>query len=116
MKDDRERLRHILDAIEQTEKYSVQGEEAFRQSDLLQNWMVRHIQVIGEAARALSPQLRNRHPEIPWADIIGMRHVLVHDYFEIDLNLVWLVVSRDLSSLKREIEAILKEIEKPNEE
>lgn len=49
MKDDRERCEHILEAIEQIEKYSVQGEEAFRKSDLIQNWMIRHIQIIGEA-------------------------------------------------------------------
>lgn len=111
MKDDRERLRHILDAIAMIEKYSREGEAAFRRSDLIQNWMVRHIQVIGEAARALSPELRRRHPKIPWADIIGMRHILVHDYFDIDLNLVWLVVSHDLPSFQQEIQAILKQIE-----
>ena len=113
MKDDRERLRHILEAIEQVEKYSAQGKEAFQKSDLIQNWMVRHIQIIGEAARTLSPELQSRHSEIPWADIIGMRHVLVHIYFDIDLNLVWIVVSQDLPKLKPQIQAILKEIEKP---
>jgi uncharacterized protein with HEPN domain len=110
MKDDRERLRHILDAIERIEKYAARGENAFRQDELIQNWMVRHLQVIGEAARALSQTFREQHSEVPWASIIGMRHVLVHDYFGIDLDIVWRVVSTDLPDLKRNIEDILKSL------
>ena len=79
MRDDRERLLDILEAIERIEKYSVLGEESFRNDELIQNWMVRNIQVIGEAARGLSQVLRDENSEIPWSKIIGMRHVLVHD-------------------------------------
>lgn len=107
MKDDRERLHHILEAVKRIEKYVFQGEEAFQQDELIQNWMARHLQVIGEAARALSRPFRQQHSEVPWASIIGMRHVLVHDYFGIDLDIVWRVVSADLPDLKHKLETIL---------
>ena len=113
MRDDRERLLDILEAINLIEKYSVQGEEAFRNDELIQNWMTRHIQVIGEASRGLSGEFRASTPEIPWSDIIGMRHVLVHHYFRIDRNRVWQVVSNDVPRLKAMILSLLEEMEPP---
>lgn len=72
MRDDKARLTDILEAIERIENYSIRGEEVFRSNELIQTWMVRHNQVIGEAARSISEDLRNRSPEIPWSDIIGV--------------------------------------------
>ena len=111
MRDDRARLRHILEAITHIQKYAARGEKAFRSDELIQNWMVRHLQILGEAARALSGQFRDRHPEVPWLNIMDMRNVLVHEYFGIDLDIVWRVVERELPDLKRKIEAILKELQ-----
>lgn len=111
MRDDRERLLDILDAVRQIEKYSIHGEEAFRSDELIQNWMTRHIQVIGEAARSLSQEFRERTPGVPWSDIIGMRHVLVHHYFRIDLHRVWQVVSNDLPQLKEMILSLIEELD-----
>ena len=108
MKDDRERLFHILEAMERIEKYAAKGEKAFRDEELIQNWIIRNIQVIGEAARALSGEFREKHPQIPWSDIIAMRNVLVHDYFDIDLDIVWQVVIRDLPQLKSDLQNVLK--------
>lgn len=108
MRDDRERLLHILDAIERIERYAARGRRVFEQDELIQNWMVRHLQVIGEAARAISPEFQRKHPELPWTKIIGTRHVLVHDYFGIELDIVWQVVEGDLPDLKRKILAILE--------
>ena len=107
MRDDRKRLVHILEAIERVERYAARGEQAFRRDELIQTWMVRNIQVIGEAARALSQSLRDDHPNIPWSSVIGMRHVLVHDYFDIDLDIVWRVIEQDVPALKRNIRNIL---------
>ena len=109
MRDDRERLQDILEAIGRIEKYAGRGREAFQCDELIQNWMVRHLQIIGEAARALSSDFQSRYAEIPWADIIGMRHVLVHEYFDVDLDIVWRAVSVDLPELKRKLEVILKD-------
>jgi uncharacterized protein with HEPN domain len=111
MRDDRERLRDILEAIERIENYVDRGEGAFRRDELIQTWMTRNIQVIGEAARGISQEFRDNYPEIPWSRIIGMRHVLVHEYFEIDLDIVWRVVSDDLPRLKSQIHAILQHVE-----
>lgn len=83
MRNDRLRLLDILEAIERIEKYAAQGREAFAQDELIQTWIVHHLQIIGEACRALPTDFRKRYPEIPWAQIIGMRHILVHHYFGI---------------------------------
>jgi uncharacterized protein with HEPN domain len=93
-------LLDILDAIQGMEKYAAQGEEAFRHDEVIQSWMIRNIQIIGEATRSLSSELRDQHPHIPWSIIIGMRHVLVHDYFDIDADIVWRMVSVDLPAIK----------------
>jgi len=69
------------------------------------------LQIIGEAARSLPQDLKDRAPKIPWSKIIGMRHILTHDYFEIDTEVVWKVVERDLPALRNEVEAILKDLE-----
>ena len=104
MRSDRERLLDIVEAIERIEKYAAQGKEAFEKSDLIQNWMIRHIQVIGEAAARLTDEFRATHSEAPWAEIIGMRNILVHDYFGIDIDAVWNAVEQDLPALKDRIE------------
>jgi uncharacterized protein with HEPN domain len=109
MRDSRERLLDILEAIGHIERYAARGRQAFEQDELIQSWFVRHLQNIGEAARALPPDVLAKAPDIPWSKIMGMRHILVHDYFNIDKDLVWDVVERDLPDLKRKVEAILRE-------
>jgi uncharacterized protein with HEPN domain len=74
--------------------------------------MIHHIQVIGEAASMLTPAFRKTHQQVPWPQIIKMRHVLVHDYFGIDLGEVWAVVQRDLPALKKQVSDILKHVTK----
>jgi uncharacterized protein with HEPN domain len=76
--------------------------------ELVQVWTVHHLQIIGEAARALSPAYRQAHPEVPWARIIAMRNILVHDYFAVDLEEVWSAVEQDLPVLKRQVMALLQ--------
>jgi uncharacterized protein with HEPN domain len=111
MRDPEERLRDMLEAIEYIERYAVQGREAFERDELIQNWMVRHLQIIGEAARALHQDVRERVSDVPWSKMIGMRHILVHNYFRIDTEIVWDVVERDLPVLKRSLQALLDELE-----
>ena len=85
----------------------MRGRQAFEADELIQSWIVRHLQIIGEAARALPEAVRAQAPAVPWAKIIGMRHILVHDYFGIDTAVVWAVVERDLPELRRQIEDLL---------
>lgn len=110
MRDDRERLLDIQEAIERIEKYAAQGQEAFEQDELIQTWIVHHLQIIGEASRAISSSLRDQHPGVPWTKIIGMRNILVHDYFGTDTDVVWSVVENDLVPLKSNIVTILQEL------
>ncbi|WP_448570202.1 HepT-like ribonuclease domain-containing protein [Trichothermofontia sp.] len=108
MRSDREKSQDILEAIDRIDRYAVQGRQAFEESELIQAWFTQNLQVIGEASRALSSDLRDRNPEIPWIQIIGMRNILTHNYFEVDLDIVWAVIEQDLQDLRHKIENMLK--------
>jgi len=96
MRSESERLLDILEAIQRIEKYAERGKVAFEKDELIQNWMVSHISMIGEACRSLPQDFQARHADVPWADIIAMRNILIHHYFGIDLEAVWSVVQRDV--------------------
>ncbi len=108
MRDPDERLEDILEAIVRIERYAARGRAAFESDELIQNWFVRNLQIIGEAARALPKETQESAPDIPWSNIIGMRHILVHDYFSIDTETVWRAIEQDLPALKRKIEEMRK--------
>ena len=93
----------IMKAIEHIERYAGRGRDEFDHDELLQIWMIHHIQVIGEAVRELPDEFRARFPQIPWNQIVGMRHTLVHRYFGIDLDIVWDVVENKLPELERDL-------------
>ncbi len=116
MKEDRRRLLDILEAIERIEKYAAQGREAFETDELIQTWIVHHLQIIGEAVRCLSPETRGQHPEIPWLQIIGMRNILVHRYFGIDRDTTWNAVENDLPYLKKSVSQMLAESGEANDD
>ncbi len=113
MRDLRECLRDILDAIARIERYATRGREAFEGDELVQVWVVHHLQIIGEAAMRLGRDFHLAHPEVPWPQIVAMRNVLVHEYFGIDLNEVWKTVERDLPIFQRAVEELLKSLEEP---
>lgn len=107
MRGDAQRLADILEAADKITEVSRLGRYAFDEDERNQVWIVHYIQIIGEAARSLSEALKIRYSDVPWKNIIAMRHVLVHGYFGIDLNEVWRVVERDLPELRRSIQEIL---------
>jgi uncharacterized protein with HEPN domain len=107
MRSDQDRLRDINEAIERIADKLPCEKEEFIRSDLVQVWVLYHIQIIGEAANGITPEFQVRHPKIPWKDIIAMRHLLVHQYFGIDLEEVWNTARNDLPRLKKEISLIL---------
>jgi uncharacterized protein with HEPN domain len=69
----------------------------------------RSLEIIGEAARRVSPELQKRYGDVPWKDIIGMRHKIVHDYFDLRLDILWGTAKTDLPELKGRIESIMKQ-------
>jgi uncharacterized protein with HEPN domain len=98
-------------AIGHIERYASRGRAAFQADELIQSWVVRHLAIIGEAARAIPESTRQHAPSVPWMQIIGMRHILVHDYFGVDTDVVWGVAERDLGPLKQEISALLRRLD-----
>lgn len=108
MRDNRERLQDIVDAIAQIERYAPVRKEDFRENELVQIWIIHHLQVIGEAASSLSPELRSCTSDIPWQAIIGLRNILVHAYFRVDPDELWVVVEKDIPFLKKRVGEILE--------
>ena len=110
MRDPGKRLQDILEAISHIDRYAARGKAIFEKDELIQSWFIRHLQIIGEAARALPQEIRDQIPAVPWPKIIGMRHILVHGYFGIDTEVVWSVIEHDLPDLKRNVEQALKSL------
>jgi uncharacterized protein with HEPN domain len=109
MKDDSLYLMHILERITRIRDYTSGGYEEFIEEALIQDAVLRNLEVIGEAVKQVSPALRDQHPQIPWRQIAGMRDVLIHDYMGINLDEVWNVVQYELDTLESQIQAILAE-------
>lgn len=109
MRDDREWLADIYEAITNIEKYALKGRDAFLQEELIQVWMRYHFQVMGEAARNISGHVKNKYPEIPWSEMIGFRNMLIHHYFGIVPEVVWDIITQDLPPLKEQVETILRQ-------
>jgi len=105
------RIEDILDALGQIRVYVGRlDESAFRSNRLTFDAVVRNLEIIGEAARHVPPEVRIRFPAIPWADMADMRNVLSHEYFGVDVGLVWRTAVEDLPALQPALEALLKEV------
>ena len=107
MRSDVERLKDIGEAVEAIEKYAAKGRDAFEKDELIQTWILHHLLILGEAAAKISDEFKEDHTEIPWLKVVGMRNILVHNYFGIDFDVVWGVVESDLPELKRLIGRIV---------
>ena len=103
MRSDFERLQDILQAVEEIEQYTIGRKVRFEQSKLVQSGVLYQLIIIGEAAGKLSSSLQNQCKDVPWKKIIGMRNILTHEYFSVDLEVVWSVVEQHLSDLKSQI-------------
>ena len=100
MRSQRERLFDILGAIDDIEEDAAQGHSAYAENKLIQGWMILQLQRIGEAAARLPDAIREQCPHIPWQDIVGMRNLLIHEYFGISPTRVWMTVVTDIPVLK----------------
>ncbi|MHA1310583.1 MAG: HepT-like ribonuclease domain-containing protein [Candidatus Helarchaeota archaeon] len=105
-------LKHVLDAISLIEDY-LKGKnfQEFRSNHMLQDAVIREIEIIGEATKNYSADFINKYSDIPWKQIAGMRDKLIHGYFGVDLDAVWDTATKDIPSLKERLLKILKEEE-----
>ncbi len=108
MLDDKARLQHILDAIIEIEGYMESHTEAdFFSNSMLHSACIRQLEIIGEAAGRVSEEIRTESTDIPWKEIIGLRNLLIHEYFGVDLDIVRDVIWTDMPKLKKEVKALL---------
>jgi uncharacterized protein with HEPN domain len=116
MRTDEVLLQDILDAIDEVGRYLPDEREDFDEDPPLQSHIYRNIMIVGEAAYRLSTELKGRHPEVPWRQIEGMRHVLVHDYFKVDWDEVYRTAADDIPALQGQIQAIVDGLSAKEEE
>lgn len=104
-------LKHIQERIGRIETCAREGREAFDASPILQDAVMRNFEVIGEAVKQVSPDLRDRYSDVEWRRVAGFRDVLIHNYMGVDLDEVWNVIEKDLPRLKRTVKAMLEEMD-----
>lgn len=101
-------LKHILESAKAVEKYTEKiSKEKFAKDTEKQDAVIRRVEIIGEAARNIPAKFKEKHREIEWREIIGMRDKLIHEYFGVSLNVVWDTVKNDIPKLKKQIKELL---------
>ena len=101
MKDDKIYIEHILQSIDRIEAYlSGKDHQSFSDDFMTQDAVVRQLEIIGEATKRISKELRNINPQVPWSDMAGMRDILIHDYIDVDIDIVWKTASESIINLK----------------
>jgi len=111
LKDDRVYLAHVRDAIDRILDYTAAGKGRFLDDTKTQDAVVRNLEILGEAAKNVSGELRQAHEDVPWRRLAGMRDKLIHEYFGVNLEIVWQVVERELPALKQQVDQMLKQLE-----
>jgi uncharacterized protein with HEPN domain len=101
----------MIASIENIEKYAACGQDRFISGELVRTYIVYHLQILKEAGSKLTPETRDRYQEIPWPKVLGMRHIIVHDYFRVDYDIVWDVVQKELPILKAQLQGIMEVLE-----
>ena len=102
-------LRDILNAASKIQTIiAAATEQSFLNDEVLPAAVLHHLTVIGEAINRLSPELRERHPEVPWHQIVAVRHRIVHAYFDLDWQILWNAATDDIPHLRKQIGGILE--------
>jgi len=101
MKDDKIYIEHILQSIDRIQSYlSGKDHQSFSNDFMLQDAVVRQLEIIGEVTKRISKDLRNKNPQVPWSDMAGMRDILIHDYIDVDIEIVWKTATESIINLK----------------
>jgi uncharacterized protein with HEPN domain len=108
MKDDSIYIDHILQSIHRIHTYiSGKDRDSFDRDYMAQDAVVRQLEIIGEATKRISKEFRVKYPDVPWSDMAGMRDVLIHDYLDVDIDIVWKTASEDIFNLKELLEKLV---------
>jgi len=107
VKGDREYLLYVLECIAKIEEDVCGGRAAFEASRMIQDAVIRNLQIMAESAKRVSSETKSKNPQIDWIGITGLRNVLVHDYFKVDVAIVWRIVEQQVPELKAAVEQIL---------
>ena len=100
-------LEDIMLAIQKISRYTSQmDQDAFLKDELVIDGVARNLEIIGEAARQLPEEFRRNHAEVPWTQIAGLRNRIVHDYFGLDLEIIWEIIQHDLPELEKRVHAL----------
>jgi uncharacterized protein with HEPN domain len=110
VRDDRVYLLHAIDSIDAIRRYTVDGRDAFFADQKTQDAVIRNIEIIGQAVKGISEETRTLETGVPWRQIAGMRDKLIHEYFGVDLALVWDAVERDLPDLQPRLERLAERL------
>lgn len=110
MTDDLVYLRHVRDSLHEVRSF-IEGEsyESFLESRMLQNAVMRSFEVVGEAAWRVGPEFREAHPDVPWRSMSDFRNKLIHDYFGLDLEVIWKTATEDAPALLEKVESLIEE-------
>jgi uncharacterized protein with HEPN domain len=101
-------IRHIIESIELIEDYAKQLNcPQFKKDQVLQDAIIRRLEIIGEATKNIPSLFRIEHSHIPWKQMAGIRDILIHEYFDVDLDLTWQVVQKELPALKENLARLL---------
>ncbi|NQS97623.1 MAG: DUF86 domain-containing protein [candidate division Zixibacteria bacterium] len=109
MKDDKLYLIHILECIERIGQYVTEGRQSFMTSTIIQDAVIRNLQVLAESSQRISKKMRSKYSEVDWRGLAGFRNILTHNYLGIDFERCWKIIESDIPKLKVEIMKMLEE-------
>jgi uncharacterized protein with HEPN domain len=105
-------IEDILESIDKIERYiNSLTYETFEKNDLVVDAVIRNIEIIGEASKNIPENVRGEYPKIPWKRIVGLRNIAIHEYFGVDLTIIWEIITKNLPETRSKIELMLESLE-----